>query len=206
MAALKVWDGTAWQVVSQEGPPGTAPVTSVDARTGAVTLSDRYVSATDPFVVNANWTAYTPSFGSTGTGTVGMTPGAGGYIIGAYRMIAPYTLAVRMRFQWGSSGGNGGTGSQAFSLPAGYSSATDTFQYLQDFVYRSSGNYLYLGFAHIAASDTWMWPQAPNAAAVVDVVGAQQPVHTDGAAPHPPSWYPNGSLGIWGVLNVQQRV
>lgn len=42
--ALKIWDGTTWQTVSQQGPPGTAPVTSVDARTGAVTLSDLYVA------------------------------------------------------------------------------------------------------------------------------------------------------------------
>lgn len=46
MGALKVWDGTAWQTVSQQGPAGTAPVTSVDARTGAVTLSDIYVNTT----------------------------------------------------------------------------------------------------------------------------------------------------------------
>jgi hypothetical protein len=42
MGALKVWDGTTWQTVSQQGPAGTAPVTSVDGRTGAVTLTDLY--------------------------------------------------------------------------------------------------------------------------------------------------------------------
>lgn len=46
--ALKVWDGTAWQTVSQQGTPGTPgtipPVTSVDGRVGAVVLSDLYAS------------------------------------------------------------------------------------------------------------------------------------------------------------------
>lgn len=205
MAALKVWDGTAWQVVSQAGPPGTAPVTSVDARTGAVTLSDLYVSATDPFVVVNAWTAYTPKFATeTNTAGTGMTPGAGGFVVGAYRMIAPYTMAVRMRFQWGSSGGNGGGGALIYGLPAGYSTATDTYQYMTDFVYRADQNWMYLGLTTVYPNDVWMRPAHPNAALITDVVGSQIPVRTD--LPQPPNFYPNGSLGIWGVLNVQQRV
>jgi hypothetical protein len=47
MGAIKVWDGTAWQTASAQGPTGpmaTPAVTSVDGRTGAVVLSDLYAS------------------------------------------------------------------------------------------------------------------------------------------------------------------
>jgi hypothetical protein len=43
MGSLKVWDGTAWQTVSQQGPAGPGNVLSVDARTGVVTLTDKYL-------------------------------------------------------------------------------------------------------------------------------------------------------------------
>src|SRR3954469_11138037 len=79
VGALKVWDGSTWQTVSQQGPAGTAPVTSVDTRTGAVTLSDLYVSKTDPIVVTADWSGYTPTMVAEGGGS-GLTPGVGGYI------------------------------------------------------------------------------------------------------------------------------
>jgi hypothetical protein len=46
MGTLKVWDGTSWQLVAGSGPAGTAPVTSVDGRTGAVSLSNLYVDVT----------------------------------------------------------------------------------------------------------------------------------------------------------------
>lgn len=50
MGTMKVWDGTAWQTVAGQGPPGPAPpVTSVDGRTGAVVLSDLYAPRS-PFV------------------------------------------------------------------------------------------------------------------------------------------------------------
>lgn len=202
MPAMKVWDGTAWQTVSQ-GPPGAFPVTSVDGRGGAVSLSDLYVSATDPFVMTAGWTAYTPVFATESNPSgAGMTPGSGGFVIGAYRMIAPYTMAIRVRFQWGSTGGNGGGGNHIFSLPAGYGSAVDTYQYMPDVVYRPP--YSYSGFAHVFPNDPWMRPCAPNAATIQDVVGSQQQIHTDGTM-HPPSYYPSGVCGIWGVLAVIQR-
>lgn len=43
MGSMKVWDGTAWQVASQQGPAGVSSVSSVDGRTGVVTLADKYV-------------------------------------------------------------------------------------------------------------------------------------------------------------------
>lgn len=42
MGSMKVWDGTAWQTVS--AGPSLPPVTSVDGRTGAVSLSDLYAA------------------------------------------------------------------------------------------------------------------------------------------------------------------
>jgi len=52
MGSMKVWDGTTWQTVSGQGPPGVGGVTSVDGRTGAVVLTDKYV----PLVPNTGWT------------------------------------------------------------------------------------------------------------------------------------------------------
>lgn len=68
MPAMKVWDGTAWQTVSQ-GPPGAFPVTSVDGRTGAVTLADLYVPrAGTPLVQNGTANATTDSNGQIWVG------------------------------------------------------------------------------------------------------------------------------------------
>lgn len=222
MSALKIWNGTAWETVSQSGPPGTAPVTSVDARTGAVTLSDLYVSsvdgrrgavslsdlyvsATDPLVVTNDWIGFTPKFATENDPSgAGMTPGAGGSVYGAYRFIAPYTMAIRMRFNWGSSGGNGGTGFFIFGLPPGYSTSIYySHQYLSDFVARGDG-LIYEGIAFAYANDIWMRPNAPHAGLTADLVTSQQRVGTGGTT-HPPGFYPNGALGIWGVLNTAQR-
>jgi hypothetical protein len=49
MGSMKVWDGSTWQTVSQQGPagaPGAGSVASVDGRTGTVVLSDLYVNVT----------------------------------------------------------------------------------------------------------------------------------------------------------------
>jgi hypothetical protein len=199
VGALKVWDGSAWQTVSQQGPAGTAPVTSVDTRTGAVTLADLYVGQSDAFVMSANWTAYTPLFATESETTgAGMTPGAGGYIIGAYRMVAPYTLALRMRLQWGSSGGNGGSNALLFGLPAGYTNAADTWQYLSGWLYHVSTGYMYAGLADLAAGGTVMYPRCTNSQ-----FSSLQRLST--AQNFPSSWYPNGSCGFYGIINVQQR-
>jgi hypothetical protein len=226
--ALKIWDGTAWQTVSQAGPPGTAPVTSVDARTGAVTLSDlyvakpgvtsvdgrtgavslsdRYISATDPLMVTSDWTTYTPIFATENNPSgSGMTFGSGGALYGAYRIVAPYTMAIRTWFLWGSSGGNGSSGSIIFGLPPGYSTSQfNGHQRVSTSVYRADNGYSYVGYAHCYANDVWMRPLAPNAANLQDVVGWQMPVHTDGQQ-HPAGWYPNGQLHMWGTLNIAQR-
>lgn len=223
MSALKIWNGTAWETVSQSGPPGTAPVTSVDARTGAVTLSDLYVgsvdgrrgavtlsdlyvSATDPLVVTNDWIGFTPKFATENDPSgAGMTPGAGGSIYGAYRFIAPYTMAIRWRFNWGSSGGNGGTGFMIFGLPPGYNASGNySYQYLNCFVYRAGDGLLYEGIADVVASDVWMRPRAPHAGLTTDLVTSQQRISTGGTT-HPPNWYPNGACGAWGVLNTIQR-
>lgn len=43
MGSVKVWDGTDWQVASAQGPAGPNLVASVDGRTGAVVLTDKYL-------------------------------------------------------------------------------------------------------------------------------------------------------------------
>jgi hypothetical protein len=203
VGALKVWDGSTWQTVSQQGPAGTAPVTSVDTRTGAVTLSDLYVSKTDPIVVTADWSGYTPTMVAEGGGS-GLTPGVGGYITGAFRMIAPYTLAVRTRLQWGSSGGNGGSGPLCWTLPPGYSSAVDTYQYVNNFMWVGDANFFYAGMCDVLPNDVYMRPRGPWAGPADRFIGHQGRVQTS-ATMFPIGWYPGGGLTTWGFLNVQQR-
>ena len=43
MGSVKIWTGSAWETASQQGPPGTGSVASVDGRTGAVVLTDKYL-------------------------------------------------------------------------------------------------------------------------------------------------------------------
>jgi hypothetical protein len=70
------------------------------------------------------WTAYTPSWTSTGT-----APAIGnGSLVGAYR-IDGKTLFIRLRMVAGSTT-TFGTGSWSFSLPAGVTSVTGTQQYI----------------------------------------------------------------------------
>lgn len=229
--ALKIWDGTAWQTVSQQGPPGTAPVTSVDARTGAVTLSDlyvakpgvtsvdgrtgavslsdRYVSATDPLVVTDDWIAYTPTMG-TDQGSAGMTPGAGGFLIGKYRIVAPYTLAFRMQFIWGSSGGNGGTGSFIFGGPPGYTSASDTYQLVNGIAWPGDQQFLYPGIGHVYPSTSGFRAFCTFAGAPPDPPptrwsGSMFALSSSNTPTNPVAWYPNGGCRYSGVINVQQR-
>lgn len=203
MGALKVYDGSAWQTVSQAGPPGTAPVTSVDTRTGAVSLTDLYVSQTEAFSRTANWTAYTPTMVAEGGGT-GLTPGTGGYNVGSYRMVAPYTLAVRTRFLWGSTAGNGGSGPMCWSLPAGFTSATDQPQFINDLVWVGDAAFSYGGVVDVLANDIYLRPRCPWAGPADRYIGNQGRVVAGGTL-FPIGWYPNGGLTTWGVINVQQR-
>lgn len=53
MGSLKVWNGTAWETASAQGPAGAAPVSSVDGRVGAVSLSDLYVNTTGDTMTGA---------------------------------------------------------------------------------------------------------------------------------------------------------
>lgn len=67
------------------------------------------------------WTSYTPTW-TTSNSSAGLSVGTGGVpvLTGKYRMIAPYTMAWRMNFHWGATGGSGGTGFYYFSTPSGY--------------------------------------------------------------------------------------
>lgn len=191
MGSMKVWDGTAWQTAS--AGPSLPPVTSVDGRTGAVSLSDLYMSTA------GNWTAYIPVFGTISNPTgAGMTPGAGGYIWAAYRMIAPYTMAIRVRFYWGSTGGNGGGGQIGFGLPAGYSTPADYYQHAVGWLASASGLvYPAIGETPPSASLTYM--------RAIDSTNSQyKPVDT--SVNFPAGWYPSGGCGFQGVLNVNQRL
>lgn len=191
MGSMKVWDGTAWQTAS--AGPSLPPVTSVDGRTGAVSLSDLYMSTA------GNWTAYIPIFGtiSNPTGS-GMTPGTGGYVWAAYRMIAPYTMAIRMRFGWGSTGGNGGSGQIGFSLPVGYSTPADYYQYGAGWLYHSNGG-VYAGLGEIAPNGTMVYMRATEST-------TSQLRAVDTGASFPSGWYPNGACGYFAVLNTVQRL
>lgn len=205
MATLKVYDGTAWQVVAGQGSPGVGVPSGGAAGNALVKASATSFDLTwggdNEF---ANWTVYTPRF-STDTGyEAGMTPGTGGSNWGAYRMIAPYTMAIRTRFMWGSSGGNGGaTGAIAYSIPAGYGSDPATYQYMTCYVW-TGDNFQYLGLVHVYPNDIWMRPCTPFPGPIDRYIGTQGRVATAGTMV-PTNWYPNGGISIWGVLNVGPR-
>lgn len=73
-------------------------------------------AASNPSV---GWSSYTPVW-TIGGSSSGLTIGAGGTLSGFYKMIAPYTLALVVYFNPGTSGFAGGSGQWAFSIPVGY--------------------------------------------------------------------------------------
>ena len=206
MPALKVWDGTAWQTVSQ-GPPGAYPVTSVDGRTGAVTLTDLYLRTDNTNVNTGGWTPYTPVFASENNPSgAGMTPGVGGGCSGWYRMVAPYTMAVWMRFQWGSSGANGGNAELIWSIPPGYTCNAATHQYGQCIVW-TGDNFVYAGYTAFYANDVWMRCHCPWSGITDKWTGNQVRIKTGSGNPpmHPPLWYPSGGVEVNAVFATNQQ-
>lgn len=203
MGSLKVWDGSSWQTVSQQG---TGLVTIPAGGSPGATLSKQSGADYDMTWDGANWTAYTPQWVTSGQPTgaglsLGTGPGVG--IQGWYRMIAPYTMVVRVRFQWGSSGGNGGTGQHYLGLPSGYSTPGDIYQIINGWVGTNDGFY-YVGIGQISPGDV-RWACNTQWHGLQDrYVGAEFPVHTDGT-PLPTNFYPSGWSSWWGTINVAQR-
>ena len=191
MGSMKVWDGTAWQTAS--AGPSLPPVTSVDGRAGAVSLTDLYMSAT------TGWTPYTPLLLSAGVPSgAGMTPGTGGYTWGAWKMIAPYHMAIRVRFYWGSTGGSGGAGQIGFGLPAGYTTPADYYQHVVGWL-ASSGGTMYTALGEAPPNGYMVYMRAIEATTSI-----MRPV--DVTINFPAGWYPSGGCGFQGVLNVAQRL
>lgn len=227
--ALKVWDGSAWQTVSQAGPPGP-PTLPAGGSTGqlltkasAANFDALWQSApapnahgsthapggADPIpgITDGSWLGWNPRFSTDAGYEGGMTAGAGGVLSGAYRMIAPYTMKFHMVFVWGSSGGNGGAaGGVRYSLPPGYTFANMDTQYCTDFVWTGDQTFYYLGLVDCPGNDIWMGPRTPvNTGDVPRYVGTQVRCSTS-TSPYPQSWYPNGGCRIWGTVFVNQRM
>jgi Head domain of trimeric autotransporter adhesin len=152
-------------------------------------------------LTHTNWLAYTPIFASdVQLNGEGMTPGAGGYIWGAYAMVAPYTMALRFIFQWGSSGGNGGTGPIQWGLPPGYVSATNDQRLYGSIGHPNGGLYTSIGV--VWAGSSRFFGTCFNA--ILDGQNGTHP-RLNTAANYPGQWYPNGNCYLAGVIQVQQR-
>jgi hypothetical protein len=194
----------------------TAPVGSLWSRTNGAAGSAVYrkesgTGNTGWAAINdmplGNWTAYTPVF-TTAADSPGMAVGTSGYIMGYYRMIAPYTLAVHIQFQWGTSGGFGGSGTHQLSLPPGYvanNDSQDSWQTIFGVIWRNDNARSSQATAQVRRNDSRLWLHAPETAADGYWGHNYLPVHTDGATPYPTNYYPSGGCRFAGIIHVQQQ-
>lgn len=206
MATLKVFDGTAWNVVAGQGAPGQGvppggTTNQALVKTSAADYAVAWQTIQDP---TANWSTYTPRFATEPGSEGGMTPGTGGGLNGYYKMIAPYTMAIYIRFTWGTTGGNGGTGNIMYGMPMPYTTTNNNMmQYLDDFVWCGDATFYYSGFADVIPNTMWIQPRAPHAYPDPRYIGSQRRVCT--STMYPELWYPAGGLEVWGVLHVNQQ-
>lgn len=170
---------------------------SADAGNAAILGTDSLVYVPQQQGATSPWIAYpVEAYADDGTYIV---PGTGGSISARYKMIAPYTMALRIFLQWGGGGGNGGIGPLNFQIPSGYATAAaGGEQILQAKTYMPNspvGNGS--GFAYLAPDSPVIHPFGYTSGANAN----QIPWQTSGGA-GPVGWYPNGNGSIQGVIEV----
>lgn len=174
---------------------------SADAGNAAILGSDSLVYVPQQQGEPGPWATFDPRWETAST-NFRIIVGAGGVIVARYKMLAEHTMALRYFFQWGSSGGNGGTGVSQFYLPPGYSTRSDqSEQTLHVKMYAPNGPNPGngIGFAWVQPGASIVYPFSYESGGN----GTQRPW---GFSPdYPLGWYPNGNATATGIIEVAQE-
>lgn len=131
------------------------------------------------------WTAYTPTWTSSG----GTTTVGNGTLTGRYKALDSKTYAIQISHTWGSTTTNTGTGQWVYTLPAGVTSAAGVTQILAGHVLDSgTDNKLACGLID------------PSATTIGAIVYEGGNVVADDTAPM--TWANGDKLNLTGIIEV----